>query len=227
MAGKKKITRKQLLKGTDEFLTLSNRAAIFFTDHINQFKVLGVALLIIAVAYLAVHFYLRSVNKGGQTAYNTAYYTLTQNLKADLSPETLEEAASLFQKVRDEYGLSKAARLALPQVAFAKFLEKKYDEAISLYRQFLDEVSGDLEYEFLARLALAACHEAKGELKEARETLNAVLEHPENPFKETAMLNMSRLYRLENMTDKSKEILRQFIEEYPASPFLPLAKALL
>ena len=122
MAGKKKTTRKELLKSTDEFLTLSNRAAIFFKDHINQFKVLGVALLIIAVASLAVHFYLRSVNKRGQTAYNTAYYTLTQNLKADLSPETLEEAASLFQKVRDEYGLSKAARLALPQVAFAKFL---------------------------------------------------------------------------------------------------------
>jgi len=34
----KKLTRKELLKGTDEFLTLSNRAAIFFSAHLRELK---------------------------------------------------------------------------------------------------------------------------------------------------------------------------------------------
>ncbi len=222
---KKKSTRKELLKKEDEFLTLSSRAINYFNAHLNQFKFIGVVVVVIIVAYIAVHFYMRSVNKKGQNAYNDAYYTLTQKTGPDLDPETLKKSEELFQKLRDEYGMSKAARLALPQTAFMKFVGKKYDEAIALYREFLDEISGNTEYESLTRLALAACFEAKGDLNAAMETLNFILKQPENSFKESAMLSIARLYRLDNKDEKSKEILKEFVEKFPTSPFLPMAKA--
>ena len=222
---KKKTTRKELLKKEDEFLTTSARAINFFNSHLNQFKFIGVALAVIIVAYIAVHFYMRSVNKKGQNAYNEAYYTLTQKTGPDLDPKTLKQSEELFQKLRDEYGMSKAARLALPQIAFMKFVEKEYDEAISLYREFLDEVSGNPEYESLTHLAMAACYEAKGDVNEAMETLNILLKQPDNPFQESAMLSLARLYRLDNKDAQSKEVLKKFVEKYPTSPFLPMAKA--
>ena len=221
----KKTTRKELLKKEDEFLTVSARAINYFNAHLNQFKILGVALVVIIVAYSAVHFYMRSINKKGQNAYNDAYYTLTQKTGPDLDPQTLKKSEELFQKLRDEYGMSKAARLALPQIAFMKFVEKKYDEAIALYREFLDEVSGNTEYESLTRLALAACYEAKGDLNAAMETLNFLLKQQDNPFRESAMLSLARLYRLDNKDKKSKEVLKEFVEKYPTSPFLPMARA--
>ena len=222
---KKKTTRKELLKKEDEFLTISARAIKYFNTHLNQFKIVGVALVVIAVAYTAVHFYMRSVNKKGQDAYNIAYYALTQKTEIDLDPQTLKISGELFQKLRDEYGLSKVARLAIPQIVFMKFVEKKYDEAIALYREFLDEVSGNTEYESLSRLALAACYEAKGDLNAAMETLNLSLKQPDNPFKESVMLSLARVYRLGNNDEKSKKILKEFVEKYPTSPFLPMAKA--
>ena len=222
---KKKKTRKELLKKEDEFLTVSVRAINYFNAHLNQFKIIGVALAVIIVAYIAVHFYMRSINKKGQNAYNAAYYTLTQKTGPDLDPQTLKKSEELFQKLRDEYGMSKAARLALPQIAFMKFVEKKYDEAIALYREFLDEVSGNTEYESLTRLALAACYEAKGDLNAAMETLNFLLKQQDNPFRESAMLSLARLYRLDNKDKKSKEVLKEFVEKYPTSPFLPMARA--
>jgi outer membrane protein assembly factor BamD (BamD/ComL family) len=221
----KKTSRKELLKKEDEFLTISARAINYFNAHINQFKIIGVALVVIIVAYIAVHFYMRSVNKKGQNAYNSAYYTLTQKTGPDLDPQTLKQSEELFQKLRDEYGMSKAARLALPQIGFMKFVEKKYDEAIALYREFLDEVSGNIEYESLTRLALAACYEAKGDLSEAMEVLNLIIEQPDNLFQESAMLSLARLYRLDNKDEKSRKILKEFVEKYPTSPFLPMAKA--
>jgi outer membrane protein assembly factor BamD (BamD/ComL family) len=222
---KKKNTRKELLKKEDEFLTISARAINYFNAHLNQFKFIGVALVVIIVAYIAVHFYMRSINKKGQNAYNDAYYTLTQKTGPDLDPQNLQKSEALFQKLRDEYGMSKAARLALPQIAFMKFAEKEYDEAIDLYKEFLDEVSGNLEYESLTCLALSACYEAKGDLNTAMETLNFILKQPENSFKESAMLSIARLYRLDHKDEKSKEILKEFVEKYPTSPFLPMAKA--
>ncbi len=221
----KKTTRKELLKGTDEFLTLSSKAVNFITTHLRELKYAGFAIVILVVAYLGVTTYLRYVNKNGQNAYNTAYQTLTKEMKPDANPDNLRKSEELFIKVTDDYGLSKVARLALPQIAYLKFLDKKYDEAIVLYRKFLDKVSGNTEYELMANLALAACFEAKGDLKTAMETLIPVVEIPDNSFREPAMLSLARLYRLDNKPEKAREILNEFVEQHADSPLLPFAKA--
>ena len=221
----KKTSRKELLKGTDEFLTFSSKAVNFITTHLRELKYAGFAIAILVVAYLGVTTYLRYVNKNGQNAYNTAYQTLTKEMKPDANPDNLRKSEELFIKVTDDYGLSKVARLALPQIAYLKFLDKKYDEAIVLYRKFLDKVSGNTEYELMANLALAACFEAKGDLKTAMETLIPVVEIPDNSFREPAMLSLARLYRLDNRPEKAREILNEFVEQHADSPLLPFAKA--
>ena len=221
----KKTSRKELLKVTDEFLTFSSKVVNFITTHLRELKYAGFAIAILVVAYLGVTTYLRYVNKNGQNAYNTAYQTLTKEMKPDANPDNLRKSEELFIKVTDDYGLSKVARLALPQIAYLKFLDKKYDEAIVLYRKFLDKVSGNTEYELMANLALAACFEAKGDLKTAMETLIPVVEVPDNSFREPAMLSLARLYRLDNRPEKAREILNEFVEQHADSPLLPFAKA--
>ena len=221
----KKTTRKELLKGTDEFLTFSSKAVNFITTHLRELKYAGFVIAILVVAYLGVTTYLRYVNKNGQNAYNTAYQTLTKEMKPDANLDNLRKSEELFIKVTDDYGLSKVARLALPQIAYLKFLDKKYDEAIVLYRKFLDKVSGNTEYELMTNLALAACFEAKGDLKTAMETLIPVVEIPDNSFREPAMLSLARLYRLDNKPEKAREILNEFVEQHADSPLLPFAKA--
>ena len=221
----KKTSRKELLKVTDEFLTFSSKVVNFITTHLRELKYAGFAIAILVVAYLGVTTYMRYVNKNGQNAYNTAYQTLTKEMKPDANPDNLRKSEELFIKVTDDYGLSKVARLALPQIAYLKFLDKKYDEAIVLYRKFLDKVSGNTEYELMANLALAACFEAKGDLKTAMETLIPVVEVPDNSFREPAMLSLARLYRLDNKPEKAREILTEFVEQHADSPLLPFAKA--
>jgi predicted negative regulator of RcsB-dependent stress response len=222
---KKKVTRKELLKKPDEFLTFSSKAFNVISSHQHQLTYLGVALAVIVIAYLAVHAYFGYINKKGQDAYNTACYALAQDMKPSVDPEELKRAIELFEKVTDQYGLSKAARLALPPLTYLKFLEKKYDEGVALQKEFLNTVSGETQYESLGSLALAACYEAEGDLKAAIETLDPVMNRAYDPFKEAAMLSLARLYRLDNKPERAKEILKEFVEEYKDSPFLPLAKA--
>lgn len=224
---KKKISRKELLKGPDEFLTFSSRAAGFASAHGQQLQYLGLAIVLIVAGYFAMRTYLGYVNKKGQNAYDIACDTLAESLEPNKVPGDLQKPEELFTRVIDEYGLSKAARLALPQIAYVKFLNKEYDEAIVSYRKFLDKVSGDVQYKSLTNLALATCYEAKGDFKAAIETLRLVVEIPGDRFNETAMLNLARVYRLNNRPEKAKEILNQFIEKYKDSSFLPMAKAYL
>lgn len=221
----KKLTRKELLKETDEFLTLSNRAVMFFNAHLRGLKYCGIAVAVIVVGYLAVYGYMRHINKSGQEVYNMAYDTLTDNLDPDVTSAKLKKAEELFERVINEYGMSKAARLALPQIGHVKFAEKNYDDAILYYDKFAAEVSGDKEYETLTSLALAGCYEAKGDMKKAILLLSSIVDAPDNLFRETAMLSLERVYRIDNQPEKATEILKKFVQEYKTSPFLPMALA--
>ena len=224
---KKKISRKELLKGPDEFQTLSSSALGFFNDHVRQFTFIGIGLAVIAVIYLVSFAYFTHVNKSGLEAYNAAYDILAKNEKPELSNEEKIQAEKLFQKVIDDYGSSKAALLAYPQLGHLKFSQKQYADAIASYEKFGDKVKGDKEYSVLNDLALAASFEAKGELEKSISLLSPLVASPDTPFRETAMYNLARVYRLNKQDEKAKETLKAFVSEYTNSPFLPMAKALL
>lgn len=222
---KTKVTRKQLLKEPDEFLTFSGRAALFIREHSRPFTYLGVAIAAGVLVYLGITTFTGYINKKGQSTYNKAYYMIAENMDANMDHKDLKESAELFQKVIDKYSLAKVSRLAFPELAYLETVEKNYDEAIALYREFLDKVPDNTPYRSLARLALGACYEAKGEFGRAAETLRPIADGADDLFAEQAMLSLARVYRLGGHDDKSKEVLEAFVEKYKTSPFLPIAKA--
>jgi tetratricopeptide (TPR) repeat protein len=124
-----------------------------------------------------------------------------------------------------DYSRSKVSRLVPAQMAFLKFQDKKYDEAIALYLQFYENMPQDSPYRFLAGLALAACYEQKGAWPKAIERLKDVIAGSGGAFKEQAMLSLARVYDLSNQKNEAKEILQDFVDAFPASPYLPMAKA--
>jgi tetratricopeptide (TPR) repeat protein len=221
-----KISRKELLKKPDEFLTFSAKMIIFAKEHSHELQYLGIGLLGLALLGFGINTYLNHINKAGQEAYNMAFYAFYKNTDLENNQDKLENVEELFNRVIDEYDSSKAARLALPQLAYLNFLQGQYEESIAYYRQFLDDMPDD-PYQSLARMALAVCYEEKGEFEKAIETLEYLVSGPDDFFKEQAMLSMARIYRIMNKEEESNEILEDFIERFESSQFLSLAKAYL
>lgn len=223
---KKKVSRKELLKGPDEFMTLSEKAAFFVREHGKVFKA-GVAVLVaVLLVYLGVTSYLHYIDRKGQTAYNKAYREAMNNLNQTPEKRDLKKEKELFDQVIKDYGFSKVSLLVPPQIAYIQFQEKKYDEAISLYNAFLKE-KPQPEYADMARLAISACYEEKGDFSKAIEILQGIASAPSNLFREEAMFSLARLYRLSNQPEKAKEALQKFVETFQNSSFFPLAKAYL
>jgi predicted negative regulator of RcsB-dependent stress response len=223
---KKKLSRKELLKNTDEFMTLSGKVALYLNQHPRGLRWVGIGLAVIVVAYISIWAYMKHTNKMGQEAYNVAYDTLAQSLQSEEADEEgLKKSEGLFEGVINDYGMSRAADLALAQVGHAKFTNKQYDDAIDYYEEFSTKASDNEAYKTLTLLALAACHEAKGEMKKAAGILDGIIETSDNPFRENAMLNLERIYRLNNQPEKADEILKIFAKEYANSPFFPMVKA--
>ena len=222
---KTKVSRKELLKKPDEFITKSARAIIFAREHSSRFKAIGIIIVVLALIYVGATTYMGYTNKKGQEAYNAAYNSIAKELSTGIDRADLTESENLFRKVTDKYGMSKAALLAVPELAYIKFMEKEYDSAIDLYRQFQDELSEDDPYHSLTNLAMAVCFEEKGEMDNAIKILEQITSAQDDFFKEQAMLNLARVYSAADQEDKAQKILNDFVAKYQTSPFLALAKA--
>lgn len=222
---KQKVTRKELLKSPDEFLSFSAKAIAFVKEYSKQFNIAGIVVIAALVVYFGINTYLNYLDRRGQNAYNEAYNALIKSMGSKAKPDDLKGPERLFQKVIDDYGRSEVSRLARPQIAYLSFADKKYDEAILQYEAFLKEVPPKSPYRSLTQLSLAACYEEKKDYKNAVEILKEVASHKEDLFREQAMLSLARIYRLTNQAELAKEVLREFVDTFKNSPSLGIAKA--
>jgi predicted negative regulator of RcsB-dependent stress response len=224
---KNKISRKELLKGQDEFMTLSSRAIEFVKEHKSQFDYLVMAILALIVIYIGGYTYVKYMNKKGMEAYDTAYQTALKASTGSTDLVAEKKAKGLFEQVANDYGRYKAGKLAVPEVAHAEYNDKQYDKAIEDYEKYLATATDNDPSKPLARLSISVCYEAKGEYDKAAQSLEKIMEGPDDPIKEQAMLGLARVYRLSSKQDKSNEILKQFKEKFPKSSFIELADSFL
>jgi predicted negative regulator of RcsB-dependent stress response len=222
---KKKITRKELLKKDDEFISFSNRVSQYVLTHAKSIKYLGYSLVIITIVVVGIGLYYRNLNKKALAAYNVAYNALIGDSSPETSEKKLQKSIQEFDKLIKDYGWTKMATLAIPQLAYLKFDQGKFDEAISLYQTYLAKEKSDTIYRSMARFGLAAAYEGKGDHQSAIRTLSQIVDGQDSFLKEEAFFSLGRLYELSGQSGKSKEVFRDFVDQFKDSPLLPLAKA--
>jgi tetratricopeptide (TPR) repeat protein len=222
---KKKITRKELLKKEDEFVSLSNRAAQFVSAHLKQIQYLVVSILIIIAIAIGAILYFRHMNKRALTAYNRAYKSLVSDSSPEPAEDNTEEAIVEFDRVMKKYGRTKMAKLAIPQLAYLQYDQGNYDEAISLYQKYLRRAKSDSIYASMVHFGLAAAYEAKGDYQAAISHLKEIVDEKGHFLTEEALFSVGRLYALSGQLEMSRDTFRDFVDQFKESPLLPLAKA--
>lgn len=222
---KKKITRKELLKKEDEFISLSNRAALYMSAHLKQIQYAIFSVMIIVVIVIGISLYFRHQNKRALAAYNLAYKGLVSGSFSETAEDNIQRAAEELDKLIKKYGRTKMATLTIAQLAYLKFDQGKYDEAISLYQTYLKRDKSDSIYCSMAHFGLAAAYEAKGDYQSAISHLKKMVDEEGNPLREEAMFSLGRVYALSGQLEMSRAVFRDFVSQFKDSPLLPLAKA--
>lgn len=222
---KKRVTRKELLKKEDEFISLSARIYQHVVEYRKQIQWAAICVLAIMVIVVGISLYFRHLNAKALAAYNMAYKSLASESSSQAAKQSIQRSTEELDRLIREYGWTKVATLAIPQLAYLKFGKGKYEEAISLYETYLETVKTDSIYRSMAYFGLAACYEAKGEHQSTIRYLNKIIENDTAFLKEEAMFSLGRVYELSGRRDLSKDTFQKFVSQFPQSPLLPLAKA--
>ncbi|MBW1990227.1 MAG: tetratricopeptide repeat protein [Deltaproteobacteria bacterium] len=225
MAKKKKISRKQLLKEPDEFLTLSSRAVEWARDHQKE-MIIATAVFALAGLLLVVGSWHFSRTRGRAMAtYERAAATLERLDKEEAAnPEAAKAATDQLERVIDQYPRTKAAAMAAMRLGAVAYKNGDYQKAEDWYRLAVKKFSGDPLAKTLAQNGLAHALEGAGKLEQALARFEALKEGPLSGVTQDAAFRAAMIHKKLGDAQKAAEALRNFVDTYPQSPFARLAE---
>ena len=168
MAKKIKISRKELLKEPDQFLSSSDKAIYFFKR--NRSPVIGsiLGVLIIGLSIFGYQKYQKSVTM----KYEALYFKMEQIVKVNKKKD--HNLYSELIKIRDKIGEGPHRNRASLLIADFYYQNDEYEKAKSTYQEIINNSSG-LNYE-MAKISLAYVYEAMEDYKKAIELLKIAID---------------------------------------------------
>ena len=204
MARREKITRKELLKEPDQFLTTSEKLAAFFSDHGPMVLSVLIGVVVIA-AGIAGFKYNRKVTH----LENEKLYFEMETIQAKAEKKKPEEVLAQLKALRDQFSDGPQKSRADLLLAGSYFQNGDQDQALALYSEVLNaSAPGQLSHQ-LARVGIGAVHEGKKEYGKAMEVYKSIIEKPNGYPLFPIYLGLARCYEQSQDNDNALKILRE------------------
>jgi len=215
MAGKK-ISRKQLLKEPDEFITTTGKVIRFFQENRRQVTLYGIIVLAVLAAGVLGYSYFhwqegkaQAIQQQGLQFFREAYSGSGDTAK---EKENLKKAIEKFKEAYGVYGRGTTGQVSQVYIGNCHYGLKEYDPAIQAYTQCLDG-----PFRALAAQSLGYCYEAKGEFAKALESYRMNAEGGANAYQEEGFLGAARCYEALNQKPKALETYQKALARNPKS----------
>lgn len=221
---KKKITRKQLLKEPDEFITFSGKMIQLGMQYKTQLTYavgIIVALMLVVSGYR--FFAIRSENKA-HALLDRAVNQYQTALNGEDSKKAYQTASEDFQLILNKYGSKQSGKLARVIFANICFDAGEYKKAIELYRQSLKDFKNDAFMNNLIHSDLGYAHEQLNEARLAVSYFEKIAESQEPILRDEALFNLGMLYEKLGDQQKSSDAFKRIISDHPDSMYIEIVK---
>ncbi len=219
----KKITRKQLLKEPDEFITFSGRLMEFSAQNktalaIGLCSVLAVIMIVTGIRY-ASH---QSENEA--FALSQEHISKYGTLMKDNDPKKAYQGVKDdFEKFLQQYSGKIAAKVARSAFANICYDAGELTKAIELYQSAMTDFGTDPSLKASISNGLAYAYEANKDDANALKYFEMASES-ESPVKGEALFNVARLYAKKGDTAKSIEAYKNIVSNHSDSVYVQIAK---
>jgi predicted negative regulator of RcsB-dependent stress response len=213
MAGKKKISRKELLKKPDEFITISTRSLNWVKDNYQKVIWIGSGFVLILVLFFGYSAYRNRQEK----VSHEKYFSSLEVLDPDQKLKKLEE-------IIKDYPKTKAAYTALVTAGHLYFQKKDFPRAVYAYQLALNKGEFPPAFKTLIQGNLAYAYEQKGDLKQAAKAFSEIAQSNENLLKEDSLINLARVYQKMGKKAEAKATYQTFLKSFPQSIYAKVVK---
>ena len=209
MAKKIKITRKELLKEPDQFLSSTDKAMLFFRK--NRSFVIGgvVGVMVLGLSFLGYQNY----EKSETMKFESLYFKMEKI--AEESEKKGKKLQEQLIEIRDQISEGPHRNRASLFLADIYFQYEEFDKAKSIYEEVRSNSSG-LNHE-MAAVNLAYTYEAMGNLKKAIGLYKLAINSNSNFPLFQVYWSLARCHANNNDTSSALLILREMQIKFSGS----------
>jgi tetratricopeptide (TPR) repeat protein len=224
MAKKKRMTRKQLLKEPDEFITFSGKLIQFGMRYKTQLIYVAAILVGLIVVVSGYRFFSIRSENNAETLLNQAVAKYQTALNGQDSEKAYQTVSEDFQLILNKYGSKNSGKIARVIFANICFDAGDYAKAIELYRQSLEDFKKHAFMINLIRNDLGYAHEQLNDIPMAVSYFEKIAENQEPILRDDALFNLGVLYENSGDHQKSADAFQRIITEHPDSMYIEMVK---
>jgi len=209
MVKKIRITRKELLKEPDQFLSSTDKAMLFFRQ--NRFFVIWgiIVVMLFGLSFLGYQNY----QKSRIMKFESLYFKMEKIIEE--SKEKGKKLQEQLIKIRDQIDEGPHKNRASLFLADIYFQNEDYDKAKSIYQEVRSKSRG-LNHE-MAAVNLAYTYEAMGDLKKAIDLYKLAINSNSNFPLFQVYWSLARCHENNNDTSNALLILREMQIKFAGS----------
>lgn len=223
----KRVSRKELLKEPDEFLTASARAILYVRE--NPRKIMGLVLLIVActaagLGYNAYRTY-SAVNSHELFLQAVRDYGETMEGEASPSEQKLDSLLAQFDYLVSQYGSLPAGEMAQLYAGHVLFKKKDYRGALDRYLKMETTSLANQGMREVFWYHIAETRMALKDYEQAMALLDKLSKDTESPYQREAYASIARIYELTDRRKEAVQAYRQYLKMFPEAPDAAFVKA--
>lgn len=221
---KKRVTRKQLLKEPDEFITTTGRLIAWGKEHA---KALGIGTTLFFTIIIAVSIYV-FVNERRSTAAHMMFGQAVLKYQTEAGKKdgvaALSAVSGDFDTLMDSYGGQPAGKLGRLFYGHMGTMADDYDKAIEYYQKALDDFGDDAALRNIIHNGLGAAYQQKGDYPKAIAHFQKIADGPDSVLKDAALFNLGKLLAQLGKSEESRQAYQRLIDDFPNSAYAGIAR---
>ena len=221
MNSKKRVTRKELLKKQDEFITISRRVVQYVQSDTRMVYSVAIALACVLALGGVIYVYFRQQHNEAVAWEREAlevYYQQIPPENKSASDARYKAAVDKLNRLIEEHGGSSQAQRAELYLADSYYQLKKYAEAEQAYQEYLDKYNPKDVFRYLALSSQGQIAEAQGRYSQAVDYYQQAAQGASVLQQAQAKLDIGRCYEKLAKPGQAKQAYQEAVKMLPDKP---------
>ncbi|WP_319522955.1 tetratricopeptide repeat protein [uncultured Desulfosarcina sp.] len=218
------VTRKQLLKEPDQFITFSGKLIAFGRSHLKPILIgAGIFVALILAVAVAGQISNRNESKASQRI-EQALAKYSAAFRDTDAKTAYDRVKGDFTEIFDQYGAKSAVKIARIVYGDISYNAGDADTAIAMYTQALKDLGDASSLKNIVLSGLGHAYLLKGADADAIRCFETLSRDEETTMKSGALFNLAWLYDKAGEKEKSRASYEALLAEYPNTIYGDLVK---
>jgi predicted negative regulator of RcsB-dependent stress response len=223
----KKISRRDLLKEPDEFMTWTARTVQYFRDNPRQASTAVSVAFAVVLVVLAYYAYNQHQKSAAHDLFEKAYsdYQRTSLLPEAEQPQKWDKCLAAFEQTAANYGSLPQGELATLYSGHVLYNKGDYKAAAERYEKMQSTALAVKGLGNLATYHLAMTRMAMGDNEQAVLLFDKLTKNTSSPYRRESYASIAKIYLTTGKTKEALQAYKQYLKMFPQAPDAAFVRA--